>query len=43
MLFPDIKIIVGGTNATALPEQVLTECPAIDIIVRQGLPLLVLF
>jgi len=33
--FPKIKIIIGGTHATALPEQVLTECPQIDIIVRQ--------
>lgn len=33
--FPEITIIVGGTHATILPEQVLTECPSIDIIVRQ--------
>lgn len=33
--FPDIKIIVGGTHATILPEQVLRECEAIDFIVRQ--------
>ena len=33
--FPDIKIIVGGTHATILPQQVLTECDAIDFIVRQ--------
>jgi len=33
--FPDIKIIVGGTHATILPEQVLNECGAIDFIVRQ--------
>jgi radical SAM superfamily enzyme YgiQ (UPF0313 family) len=32
--FPEIKIIIGGTHATALPEEVLTECSAIDIIVR---------
>ena len=33
--FPNIKIIVGGTHATILPEQVLKECEAIDFIVRQ--------
>lgn len=33
--FPNIKIIVGGTHATILPEQVLRECEAIDFIVRQ--------
>lgn len=33
--FPEIKIIVGGTHATILPEQVLRECEAIDFIVRQ--------
>ena len=33
--FPDVKIIVGGTHATILPEQVLKECEAIDFIVRQ--------
>ena len=33
--FPDVKIIVGGTHATILPEQVLKECNAIDFIVRQ--------
>ena len=32
---PNVKIIIGGTHATALPEQVLHQCPAIDIIVRQ--------
>lgn len=29
------KIIIGGTHATALSENVLKECSAIDIIVRQ--------
>lgn len=29
------KIIIGGTHATALSEQVMTQCPEIDIIVRQ--------
>ena len=33
--FPDVKIIVGGTHATILPEQVLKECNSIDYIVRQ--------
>ncbi len=33
--YPEGKIIIGGTHATALPEQVLTECSAIDIVVRQ--------
>ena len=33
--FPNVKIIVGGTHATILPEQVLKECEAIDFIVRQ--------
>ena len=33
--FPDVKIIVGGTHATILPEQVLKECKSIDYIVRQ--------
>jgi len=32
--FPDVKIIIGGTHATALPEQVLSECSAIDFVVR---------
>ncbi|MCL2156518.1 MAG: B12-binding domain-containing radical SAM protein [Methanobrevibacter sp.] len=31
---PHIKIIVGGTHATILPEQVLNECKGIDYIVR---------
>ncbi len=33
--FPSIKIIVGGTHATALPEKVIMECKAIDFIVRR--------
>ena len=32
---PNVKIIIGGTHATVLSEQVLTECPEIDVIVRQ--------
>lgn len=32
---PNVKIIIGGTHATILPEQVLKECEAIDYIVRQ--------
>jgi radical SAM superfamily enzyme YgiQ (UPF0313 family) len=32
---PNVKIIVGGTHATILPEQVLKECEAIDYVVRQ--------
>jgi len=32
--YPGVKIIVGGTHATALPSQVLEECSAIDIIAR---------
>ena len=32
---PDVKIIVGGTHATVLSEQVLSECPEIDIVVRR--------
>ena len=33
--YPKGKIIIGGTHATALPEQVLKECQAIDIVARQ--------
>lgn len=33
--YPEVKIVIGGTHATALSEQVLKECRAIDIIVRQ--------
>lgn len=32
---PNVKIIIGGTHATVLPEQVLKECEGIDYIVRQ--------
>ena len=32
---PNTKIIIGGTHATILPEQVLEKCPAIDYVVRQ--------
>jgi anaerobic magnesium-protoporphyrin IX monomethyl ester cyclase len=32
---PNTKIIIGGTHATILPEQVLKECKAIDYVVRQ--------
>ena len=32
---PNIKIIVGGTHATILPETVLKECAAIDYITRK--------
>lgn len=30
--YPQGKIVVGGTHATALPAQVLAECPAIDYV-----------
>ncbi len=33
--YPAGKILVGGTHATALPEQVLRECAAVDVVVRQ--------
>ncbi|MDF2881849.1 MAG: bchE [Clostridiaceae bacterium] len=33
--FPEVKIIIGGTHATALSERVLEECSAIDMVVRQ--------
>lgn len=33
-VLPRCRIIVGGTHATALPEQVLTECPDIDVVAR---------
>lgn len=32
---PNIKILIGGTHATALSDQVLKECAAIDIVLRQ--------
>ncbi len=33
--FPSIKILIGGTHATALPEEVLKQCPEIDVVLRQ--------
>ena len=33
--YPSAKIIIGGTHATALSEQVMNECPEIDVIARQ--------
>lgn len=33
--FPNIKILIGGTHATVLSEQVMKDCTAIDIILRQ--------
>ena len=33
--YPAGKILVGGTHATAVPEQVLRECDAVDIVLRQ--------
>ncbi len=33
--YPKGKIVIGGTHATALSEQVLKECNAIDVVVRQ--------
>lgn len=32
---PGVKVLVGGTHATALSEQVLQECPEIDAVLRQ--------
>lgn len=32
---PFVNILVGGTHATVLSQQVLEECPAIDVVVRQ--------
>lgn len=32
---PGVKIVVGGTHATVLSEQVLRECSEIDIVARQ--------
>lgn len=32
---PDVKIIIGGTHATILPDEVLKECEGIDYLVRQ--------
>lgn len=33
--YPGAKIIIGGTHATVLSEQVMMECPEIDVVVRQ--------
>lgn len=33
--YPSGKIIIGGTHATALSEQILKECRAIDVVARQ--------
>lgn len=33
--YPACKIIVGGTHATAMPERVLRECEAIDVVARK--------
>lgn len=33
--FPDVKLIVGGTHATILPQEVLEKCPSVDFVVRQ--------
>lgn len=32
---PDKTILIGGTHATVLSEQVMAQCPGIDIVVRQ--------
>lgn len=32
---PEVKLIIGGTHATVLSEQVMEQCPEIDVIVRQ--------
>ena len=32
---PEKKIIIGGTHATVLSEQVMEKCSAIDVVVRQ--------
>lgn len=32
---PELKIIVGGTHATALPEHVLENCNSVDIVARK--------
>jgi radical SAM superfamily enzyme YgiQ (UPF0313 family) len=33
--FPNLKIIVGGTHATVLPEDVLNNCEAVSFVVRK--------
>ena len=32
---PTVKILIGGTHASVLSEQVLIDCTAIDVILRQ--------
>ena len=32
--FPGVPIVIGGEHATAMPEFVLADCPAVDIVVR---------
>ena len=32
--FPQIHLLVGGTHATVLSEQVMNECSAIDVVMR---------
>lgn len=32
---PEVHIIIGGTHATVLSEQVMKECSAIDVVARQ--------
>jgi anaerobic magnesium-protoporphyrin IX monomethyl ester cyclase len=31
---PDVVGLIGGVHSTFLPQQVLTQCPALDIVVR---------
>lgn len=33
--FPTAKVVIGGTHATALSEQVMQECESIDVVARQ--------
>lgn len=33
--YPSARIIIGGTHATVLSEQVMAQCPEIDVIARQ--------
>ena len=32
--FPELTIIAGGPHATLMPEQLLTECPAINFVIQ---------
>jgi len=32
--FPEVPIVIGGEHATAMPGFVLTDCPAVDVVVR---------